>query len=41
MLGLALRDQVPNTEIQRRSGVQDAVERITTHKWNWADMLRE
>lgn len=36
MLGISLRDRIPNTEIRRRTGVQDAVERITILKWNWA-----
>lgn len=36
MLGISLRDHIPNTEIRRRSGVADVVERITVLKWNWA-----
>lgn len=36
ILGLSLRDRVPNHEIRRRSGVQDAIQKITMLKWNWA-----
>lgn len=36
MLNLSLRDRVPNHIIRERTGVTDAVERITTLKWNWA-----
>lgn len=36
MLGISLRDRVPNHEIRRRTRVVDAIERITTLKWNWA-----
>lgn len=36
MLGISLRDHIPNNEIRRRSGAADAVERITALKWNWA-----
>lgn len=36
MLGLSLRDRVPNTEVRRRSGVTDAIVRITNLEWNWA-----
>lgn len=36
MLGLTLRDRITNTELRRRSGVTDAIERISTLKWNWA-----
>ena len=39
MLGLYLRDRVPNTEVRRRSGVTDAITRITSLKWNWAGHL--
>jgi len=38
MLGLSLRDRVPNTNV-RRSGVTDAITRISTLKWNWAGHL--
>lgn len=36
MLGVSLRDRIQNREIRRRTGVADAIERITTLKWNWA-----
>jgi len=39
MLGLSLRDRVPNTEVRRRSGVTDCITRISTLKWNWAGHL--
>lgn len=39
MLGLSLRDRVPNAEVRRRSGVTDAITRILTLKWNWAGHL--
>ena len=34
MLGISLRDKVTNQEIRRRTGVVDAIERITTLTWN-------
>lgn len=36
MLGLSLRDKVPNIEVRDRTKVMDAIEKITTLKWNWA-----
>lgn len=36
MLGVSLRDRVPNTRLRQMSGVTDAIERITMLKWNWA-----
>ena len=39
MLGLSLRDRVPNTTVRGRSGVTDAIERIANLKWNWAGHL--
>lgn len=36
MLGISLRDRVPNEIIRQRTGVNDAIERITMLKWNWA-----
>lgn len=36
MLGISLRDRIPNTTLRERSGVKDAVACIATLKWNWA-----
>lgn len=36
MLGLSLRDRIPNAEIRRRTRLVDAIERIASIKWNWA-----
>lgn len=36
MLGITLRDRVPNKTIRQKSGVRDAVETILKLKWNWA-----
>lgn len=36
MLGISIRDRVPNREIRQTTKVADAIERITTLKWNWA-----
>ena len=36
MLGLTLRDRITNTELRRRSGVTDAIKKISNLKWNWA-----
>lgn len=36
MLGITLRDRVPNEVIRRKTGVRDAVETILKLKWNWA-----
>lgn len=36
MLGVSLRDRIPNEEIRNRTGTIDAIERIATLKWNWA-----
>lgn len=34
MLGLNLRDRVPNNTIRRSTGVRDAAEAIAALKWN-------
>ena len=36
MLGITIRDRVPNEAIRRRTGVTDAVERMACLKWSWA-----
>ena len=36
MLGIRIQDRVRNSEIRRRTGVQDIIRRITTLKWKWA-----
>jgi len=36
MLGIRLQDRIRNTEIRRRTKVQDIIQRITTLKWKWA-----
>ena len=36
ILGISLRDRVPNTIIRQKTRVTDAVERILCLKWNWA-----
>lgn len=36
MLGITLRDRIPNQNIRRNTGVRDAVEEILVLKWNWA-----
>lgn len=36
MLGITLRDRVPNTTIRLRTKTRDAVETILHLKWNWA-----
>lgn len=36
MLSLSLRDRISNARLRQMSGVTDAIERITTLKWNWA-----
>lgn len=36
MLGISLRDRVTNETIRQRTGVTDAIERITSLKWNWS-----
>lgn len=36
MMGITLRDRVPNDQIRRITKVMDAVEQITHSKWNWA-----
>lgn len=36
MLGLTLRDRIPNAIIRAKTGTTDAVERIAHMKWNWA-----
>lgn len=39
ILGLTLRDQLPNKEIDRRTKVVDAIEWMASLKWNWADHI--
>lgn len=36
ILGISLRDRVPNERIRQRTGITDAIERIAYLKWNWA-----
>ena len=36
MLGISLRDRVPNSTIRLRTRIIDVVERIAFLKWNWA-----
>lgn len=36
MLGLSLRDRVPNNQLRQMTGITDAIVRITNLKWNWA-----
>ncbi|XP_048521724.1 uncharacterized protein LOC125504177 [Dendroctonus ponderosae] len=36
MLGLIVRDRIPNRTIRYNTGVRDAVETILRMKWNWA-----
>lgn len=36
MLGITLRDRIPNRTIRHNTGVRDAVETILRMKWNWA-----
>lgn len=36
MLGISLKDRVPNETIRQRTGVSDTIKRITSLKWNWA-----
>lgn len=36
VLRLSPRDKIANTEIRDSTKVIDAIERITTFKWNWA-----
>lgn len=36
MLGLSLRDRIPNNQLRQMTGVTDAIVRITNLKWNWA-----
>lgn len=36
MLRVTLRDKIPNERIRQRTGVIDAIQRITYLKWNWA-----
>jgi len=36
MLGISLRDRGSNIRLRRMSGVTDAIDPITTLKWNWA-----
>lgn len=36
MLGISLRDKIPNDEIRRRTKVKDIIEKITELKWQWA-----
>lgn len=36
ILGVSLRDRIPNEIIRQRTGVIDVIEKITTLKWNWA-----
>lgn len=35
-MSIPLKPRIPNREIRRQTGVLDAKEMITTHKWNWA-----
>lgn len=35
MLGISLREKIPNTEIRRRTGVTDIMEQIARQKWRW------
>lgn len=35
MLGVTLRDRIPNNEIRIRTGIFDGVEQIATIKWRW------
>jgi len=37
MLGIRLQDCIRNTEIRRRTKVEDIIGRITTLKWKWAE----
>jgi len=39
MLGVSLRDRIPNEIIRQRTKVVDVVERIATMKWAWAGHL--
>jgi len=39
MLGVGLRDRIPNEIIRQRTKVADVVERIATVKWAWAGHL--
>lgn len=39
MLGISLRDRVPNKTIRQKTGLTDAIDRITRLKWNWAGHL--
>lgn len=39
MLGLSLRNRVPNTEVWNWSGVRDAIAKIWAVKWNYAGHL--
>ena len=36
MLGISLRDRVPNTEIRLRTKLVDVIDRIAKSKWQWA-----
>lgn len=39
ILNLSLRNKIPNVEVRRRSGVADAISKISSIKWNWAGHL--
>jgi len=39
MLGVSLRDRIPNKIIRQRTKVVDVVERIASMKWAWAGHL--
>ncbi|KAM0735271.1 LINE-1 retrotransposable element ORF2 protein [Formica fusca] len=36
MLGISLRDHIPNKEVRRRTRITDVVERVARLKWQWA-----
>ncbi|KAM0730390.1 hypothetical protein ACS0PU_002719 [Formica fusca] len=36
MLGISLRDHIPNEEVRRRTRITDVVERVARLKWQWA-----
>lgn len=39
MLGASFRNKISNAKMKRKTGVTDAVERITSLKWSWTSSV--